>query len=67
MCENHPHGGMRQFTTRKTVVEHVVETDASGNQRIGARRVVDASTPLDGATEERPDERTGERTRLSGR
>jgi hypothetical protein len=50
------------------VVEHVVETDARGNQRIGARRVVDAGDPP--SAEERVDEsarQTGERARLSGR
>jgi hypothetical protein len=32
---------MSQRDTDRTVVEHVVETDGRGNQRIGARRVAD--------------------------
>lgn len=32
--------GMRDRTTDRPVVEHVVETDGRGNQRIGAREVV---------------------------
>jgi guanyl-specific ribonuclease Sa len=59
---------MQTTRTRRTVVEHVVETDARGNQRIGARRVVDAGDPP--SAEERVDEsarQTGERARLSGR
>ena len=64
MCGNCPHGSMREISTRRTVVEHVVETDAFGNQRIGARRVVDVG---DRSTDEHPDERADERARLSGR
>lgn len=58
---------MRELTTERAVVEHVVETDASGNQRIGARLVVSTDDAPDKTTEARPDERTGERTRLSER
>ena len=50
-----------------TKVEHVVETDAAGNQRIGARRVVDTDGPPGRTADERADEVTGERARLSGR
>jgi hypothetical protein len=54
---------MRERTTRETVVEHVVETDERGNQRIGARRVVDAGDPGPARATESSDERA----RLSGR
>jgi guanyl-specific ribonuclease Sa len=51
-----------------TKVEHVVETDAAGNQRIGARRVVDAGDPPTGPREERADKTgLGERAQLNGR
>jgi hypothetical protein len=58
---------MRRTLTKRTVVRHVVETDARGNQRIGARRVVETGDQSGGAAEERADESTGERARLSGR
>ncbi|MFB6168411.1 MAG: hypothetical protein ABEJ43_06140 [Haloferacaceae archaeon] len=47
-----------------TTVEHVVETDAAGNQRIGARRVVDTDDPPTVTADETA---PGERVRLSGR
>jgi hypothetical protein len=51
----------------QTVVEHVIETDASGTQRIGARRVVDdGETPENDIVNESSRE-SRKRTRLSGR
>jgi hypothetical protein len=64
MWVTHTEAVMRHRTTRETVVEHVVETDERGNQRIGARRVVDAGLPV---VPERATESPDERTRVSGR
>lgn len=52
---------------RRTVVEHVIETDASGTQRIGARRVARVGDPPESdPVDESPRDARG-RARLSGR
>ena len=58
---------MRTSRMTQTVVEHVIETDAYGTQRIGARRVVDdGETPENDIVNESSRE-SRKRTRLSGR
>jgi hypothetical protein len=58
---------MRTSRTTQTVVEHVIETDASGTQRIGARRVVDDGEPPESDPIDESARESRERTRLSGR
>ena len=58
---------MRDRTTDRPAVEHVVETDGHGNQRIGAREVVADESADPAAGRERESDAGLAPERVSGR